>query len=93
MLAIGIHENQYIAFGSTGAGLDGGAVSQGVMVTQPRYIEFGADIRRVIGGTIVNDNDFGAAHRLGKTWQQLAQASGFIPGRDDYGNIEPLRHS
>ena len=92
MLAIGIHEDQHVTLGGTGAGLDGRAIAQGIMVAQSRHIEFGADIRRIIGRPIVNHNDLGAAHQPGKARQQLAQACGFIPGRNDDGNIGPLRH-
>ena len=69
MLAIGIHEYQNVALGSTGAGLDGRTIAQGIMVTQPRYPKLGADIGSIIRRTIVDHDYFRVQGKPEKSWQ------------------------
>ena len=92
MLAIGIHEDQYVTLGGTGAGLDGRAIAQGIMVAQSRHLNSAQTSAVSSVRPIVNHDDLGAAHQPGKARQQMAQACGFISGRNDDGNSGPLRH-
>ena len=81
MLAIGIHEDQHVALGGTGAGLDGRAIAQGIMVAQPRYPKLGADIGGVIRRTIVYDKYLGIQRKPdkpGNNWRR--PAASFLAG-------------
>lgn len=64
MLAVGVEENQHIASGVTGAGLDRRAVAHGVGVRQSLDLVLVAQRSGVIDGTIVDDQNFRAGTDL-----------------------------
>lgn len=102
VLAVGIHENEHFAGGGAGAAFYGCAVAHGIgRGDHPRAVFFG-HLCGLVGGAIVDHDNFGIGEQRAKRRQGLAQAGGFVLGGQDdaecrlshrvFGGISGCRH-
>ena len=72
MLPICIHKDDGLAFGGSCAGLDGRAITHGVVMAQNLYLFIGADFRCVVGRTVIDDDDLSVVHDLPESREKSA---------------------
>src|SRR6187402_491516 len=83
MLAIPVHEDQDLAGGGTGTTLDGCAVAHGIGRRKASDSRRRAYRTRVIGGTVIHDNDLGRRLGGGQAGQKVSQCSRLVLGGQD----------
>jgi hypothetical protein len=87
MLAVSVHENQYIALGMASTRLDRGAVAHRVRVRDDARTAVARDSCSVVGGAVVYDDSLGMGASLSQCFEDWTERDGLVAGRNDNAHV------